>query len=71
MGSEMCIRDRWIVIYPVDSAIQRLNNWSLVLAGDYPFWEEAELILTSLYLSQDILIAFNFFETENLLWFNK
>ena len=21
---------RWIVIYPVDSAIQRLNNWGLI-----------------------------------------
>ena len=23
--------NRWIVIYPVDSAIQRLNNWSLAI----------------------------------------
>ena len=30
---------RWIVIYPVDSAIQRLNNWGLVYLNEsHLFW---------------------------------
>ena len=39
----------WIVIYPVDSAIQLLNNWGLVVtsAGHLREWSQGELGLST------------------------
>ena len=31
---------RWIVIYPVDSVIQRLNNWGLIDLSNFPLWND-------------------------------
>ena len=46
--------NRWIVIYPVDSATQRLNNWGLVIIICYVAdmgWERGVTGVTERYPS--------------------
>ena len=56
MITEINYAIRWIVIYPVDSAIRHLNNWGL-----FERWFESNKVLQSFFMIAIFYIKFLLF----------